>query len=194
MSRILARTHGNGYGPLVPTPLSVSRVDGVWLMAGGGDLPLDVYFRCGINEAGRLYVRAMHVDATLPVTAATLRQIPIGRLEAAINARPPLRELALESAGKAQQASTGPQRSSAGDPIPIAADPSREPLTRPDGTNPEEFYARVTQAYLDLVAHTNRPAVEIADEAQVPVATARRWIHEARRRGALPHGHQGRAQ
>jgi hypothetical protein len=178
----------------VPKPLQVSRVDGVWLRADGGDLPVDVYFRCKTDEAERLFVCAMHVDATLPVTAATLRQIPIGRLEAAINARPPLRELALESATKADRVSMGPRRSSAGDPIPIAADASRAPLTRPDGTNPEEFYALVAQAYLDLVAHTNRPAVEIADEANVPVATARRWIHEARRRGALPHGHQGRAQ
>ena len=179
----LSNTDGEHRGDAVAGPPACRAVPGPQPQPPGG-----------INEAGRLHVRTMHVNATLPVTAAILRQIPIGRLEAAINARPPLRELAVESAGKADQAPAAPQRSSAGDPIPIAADPSRGPLTRPDGTDPEEFYSRVAQAYLDLVAHTNRPAVEIADEANVPVATARRWIHEARRRGALPHGHQGRAQ
>jgi hypothetical protein len=70
----------------------------------------------------------------------------------------------------------------------------RKPLRRPDGKNPDAFYAEVAQAYREYINNSNRPAVFIAEEAGVPVATARRWISEARRRGALPPGEQGRAR
>ncbi len=68
------------------------------------------------------------------------------------------------------------------------------PLTRPDGSNPEAFYGRVAARYQVLVRRTAKPAVEMAEEAGVPVATARRWINEARRRQLLPAGRQGRAK
>lgn len=69
----------------------------------------------------------------------------------------------------------------------------RKPLTRPDGTNPEEFYRRVAQAYAEAVVTTSKPAKVLAEEAGVPVGTVHRWIREARRRGYLPPARRGRA-
>jgi hypothetical protein len=63
-----------------------------------------------------------------------------------------------------------------------------ERLPRPDGTNPDAFYARVARAYRSAAARSPRPAVIIADSSDVPVNTVRTWIKEARRRGFLPKG------
>lgn len=71
--------------------------------------------------------------------------------------------------------------------------PDRPRLTRPDGTDPDGFSARVAAAYREYAPKTRAPAVEIANEAGVPVATARSWIREARRRGKLPQGRKGKA-
>src|SRR5262249_2826873 len=68
---------------------------------------------------------------------------------------------------------------------------AREKLARPDGRNPEGFYAQVAQAYWEYATRTRSPAVEIAREAEVPVTTAHRWVREARRRGFLPPGRRG---
>jgi len=48
-------------------------------------------------------------------------------------------------------------------------------LTRPGPSSNEDFYTEVVAAYRHYVQHSNKPAVEIAAEAGVPVATARRW-------------------
>jgi hypothetical protein len=69
----------------------------------------------------------------------------------------------------------------------------REKLTRPDGTDPDGFAERVAAAYRQYVMETRSPALKIAEEAGVPVGTARGWIKEARRRGKLPQGHKGKA-
>jgi hypothetical protein len=65
--------------------------------------------------------------------------------------------------------------------------------TRPDGTDPDGFSAKVAAAYREYAPQTRAPALKIADEAGVPVATVRSWIREARRRGKLPQGRKGRA-
>lgn len=69
----------------------------------------------------------------------------------------------------------------------------REPLARPDGTDPDAFSLRVAKAYNALVVTTSAPAKAIADEAGVPVGTVHRWIREARQRGHLPPARKGRA-
>lgn len=69
----------------------------------------------------------------------------------------------------------------------------RERLKRPDGTDPDGFAERVAAAYREYVMETRSPALKIAEEAGVPVGTARGWIREARRRGKLPQGHKGKA-
>lgn len=71
--------------------------------------------------------------------------------------------------------------------------PPREPLTRPDGTDPDDFYRKVAEVYNDVVRETSAPAKVLAEEAGVPTATVHRWIFEARRRGFLPPARKGRA-
>lgn len=70
---------------------------------------------------------------------------------------------------------------------------AREPLTRPDGSDPDDFSRRLAAAYNALVVTTSKPAKVIAEEAGVPVGTVHRWIREARQRGHLPPAHKGRA-
>jgi hypothetical protein len=69
----------------------------------------------------------------------------------------------------------------------------RPTLTRPDGSDPDGFADRVAEAYREYVMETRSPALKIAEEAGVPVGTARGWIREARRRGKLPQGRKGKA-
>lgn len=69
-----------------------------------------------------------------------------------------------------------------------------QPVGRPDGTDPDAFYARVAEAYRSAAAASNKPAVTLAEENDVPVDTARGWIREARRRGFLERGRKGHAQ
>lgn len=82
--------------------------------------------------------------------------------------------------------------------LPTAPTSERPRLTRPDGTDPDGFAERVAAAYREYAQKTRSPAIEIAREAStpgatVPVATARGWIREARRRGKLPEGRRGKA-
>ena len=57
---------------------------------------------------------------------------------------------------------------------------------------PDSFYQQVADAYSFLVLVSPRPSVVLADENGVPVTTTRRWVKEARRRGLLAPGQQGR--
>jgi hypothetical protein len=75
----------------------------------------------------------------------------------------------------------------------LKAHAPREPLTRPDGSDPDGFYQRVADAYREVLQDTNKVAVVLAKEADVPVGTVHRWILEARRRGFLATARQGRA-
>jgi hypothetical protein len=69
----------------------------------------------------------------------------------------------------------------------------RATLTRPDGKDPDAFYAQVARAYQDYAPRTRAPAAEIAKEADVPIGTVHGWVREARRRGHLPPGRKGKA-
>jgi hypothetical protein len=76
----------------------------------------------------------------------------------------------------------------------IPAGAPRQRITRPDRADPEQqqqFYRRVAMAYRQY-AQVRPPAPAIAEEAGVPVTTVHRWVREARRRGYLPPGRQGK--
>lgn len=68
-----------------------------------------------------------------------------------------------------------------------------EPLRRPGRHADAEFHQHVAARYQTLAACTRAAAAELAAEANVPVATAHRWIAAARRLGYLPPARQGRA-
>lgn len=132
------------------------------------------------------------------IDSGVLKRLPIGRIAADLNRRGDWPEVApppekggadhflsrdLDQLLLADQANAGGF---------VDAEP-RPRLTRPDGKDPESFYGVVAQAYRDALATTSAPAVALANEAGVPVATARGWIREARRRGFLPPARKGRA-
>jgi hypothetical protein len=57
----------------------------------------------------------------------------------------------------------------------------------------DNFYEAVAATYSALAALSSRPAAEIAEANGEPVSTVHSWIRQARRRGYLPAGRQGKA-
>ncbi len=122
---------------------------------------------------GRLIVDSLTVTAppgeAAPngVTAAVLRSVPVGRIFAAVN-------------------SVEAEESADNYLVPGAKAKGRK-------GKPEGFYERVSQAYSFASRQTRAPAARIAEANDVPTATVHGWISEARRRGLLPSGQNGRA-
>jgi len=145
------------------------------------------------------------------VDSATYRAIPIGRIESVLNpagralSPPPFDQAMLDDLAGINALFPGEfaaidgaldsfqQNSAPVAVIGVQRKSHREPLARPDGTDPEGFSRRVAAAYSDVVATTPHPAKVLAEEAGVPVTTVHRWILEARRRGFLPRARKGRA-
>jgi len=132
------------------------------------------------------------------VTAASLKALPLGWIEAVVNSPTALKELAERDTGDPKadpvhMAFHDMDKTFLFTDLPhIKAEAPR--LTRPDGTDPETFYRRVAEAYTAAVAKgTRKVAPTLAAEAGVPVPTVHRWIAEARRRGFLPPARKGRA-
>jgi hypothetical protein len=151
-----------------------------------------MYVRCRLDESGGVVIAAVVVAPEgQQISTLDLRRLPLGRILAALN-HPRNRDWA--SAGPAG-IDVIRQLEEAADEGPVASDSAgdrREALTRPPRSGDDDFYRNVAEAYRFYVLRSNKPAVEIAAEASVPVATARRWIVEARRRGHLDPGHRGR--
>jgi hypothetical protein len=108
------------------------------------------------------------------VTATDLRDVPLEEIDRAISARW-YGESRVEWLRKE---------------IGWGAD---EPLRRPDAGNRDTFSARVALAYLTALSTTSNPTKAIADQADVPHATAQRWVVTARKDGYLPPARAGRA-
>lgn len=147
--------------------------------------------------------------------STTLRQIPVGRIESAVNhpqygfSRGIVEELDPEvERSLAERGHVFPEfreidkalasfLSKRPEPVPgvkvTYKRKARKPLRRPDGTDPEGFYRQVAEAYNSAVMEGPAPAKALAEEAGVPVTTVHRWIREARQRGHLPPARKGRA-
>lgn len=144
--------------------------------------------------------------STVPVTPASLRALPIGRIEAAINkADLPADVFASEPRQDGFGVEFAPVDAALAAYLDATehrllnwsrarpGEAAREPLSRPDGTDPDAFSRRVAQAYTAAVESSAAPAKVLAEEAGVPVTTVHRWIREARQRGHLPAARKGRA-
>ncbi|MGY1736348.1 hypothetical protein [Geodermatophilus sp. SYSU D00684] len=180
--------------------LTAPAPDGWIAVYGEGGGPT-YYVRCRDDGRGGVEIVRLLIASQGRITSAALRNVPIGRIEATINGSP----LLLAAARSAEDAPDPLVERLETQPVPDFRDalsgnsdqrlPSvNEPLARPDRSDPAAFYSRVAMRYLLLVRDTAKPAVAMAEEAGVPVATARRWINEARRRGLLAPGRQGRAK
>lgn len=162
-----------------------------------------VQLRVG-EERQRFVVLEVHIVAgssTDPeVTGTTLRSIPLGAIERAING-PGVRdrvEAHVRSPGPTYTPSDfGPARRSFADLLAeIEEHPSRPSrvLTIPKKKpRPDEFYASVAELYTWLAGPggSRRPAVDIAHDNDVPASTVHRWLREARARGLMAPGQRG---
>lgn len=153
--------------------------DDFWDRLGGGEqwgaidgvVPgVRIYVTWGEQATGHLAVTGLCVkgNAEHPVNANLLRAIPIGRLEAAPNEY--LHRQAVDALKQVKPLGRRNPRMSA-----------------------DDFYRLVATHYRWHAAVSKRPAARMAEAGGVPVSTVHRWIREARSRGHLPPGHQGRA-
>jgi hypothetical protein len=142
------------------------------------------------------------------ITATALQRVPVNQVDLAMNLGGPVDLEALKIsimygglgvpvldeppeptlAELRKQSDAAPRELRLVEPL---ADRPR--LGRPDGTDPDGFYAEVARAYIEYARQTRAPAPEIAREAGVPAGTARGWVKEARRRGHLRPGRKGKA-
>jgi hypothetical protein len=131
-----------------------------------------------------------------------MREIPLGRLEAAAN-RPEVRER-LTAAIPVNDNVTVPlpdtALSSEGWPW-WAYEPPRPPRAprlrikgAHDRRKPEDFYRRVAECFAFLTTTSPNPAEKLATAQvpEVPVTTVHGWVKEARRRGLLAPGERSR--
>lgn len=158
-----------------------------------------------------------------PITAAALRELPVSFIEAAVQAdERSRRELDDRSRVVAVDLSTAAsyyattfgrkpdhwvadmlrgQVPGSGAPKPPRAKSGIElrrsevpPLQRPaDGRLTDDFLRQVARSYDAALSRGARPAIALADEADVPAQTIRRWVYLARKRGIMPPGRQGKA-
>lgn len=78
----------------------------------------------------------------------------------------------------------------------LTRDPGVEPapLAHPGRRITDEFLADLAASYRWLVATDHSaPSTKIAEQTGAPVATVRRWVSMARKKGILPPGRPGRA-
>ncbi len=116
-----------------------------------------------------------------------LRHIPLGRIQAAL-ASPRRRDWIAVAPPGLHPLRDLQEVADEGPDYVYRHDARRARLTRPDGSNTESFYRLVSEAYTHYAMHSTKPAMEIATEAGVPAATARRWINRARELGLLEKG------
>jgi hypothetical protein len=96
--------------------------------------------------------------------------------------------MASQTGGVPAVAAVRPRARRAVTPEPISA-VLDVPASRPYG---DDFYRQVASVYSALSARVRNPASVIADANAVPVTTAHRWVKQARERGFLGAGQQGK--
>ena len=198
--------------------MQISFGNGGWLQVNGADdVPVPVFLRLSPDNRGRWLVREMYAHGD-HITPALLRSAPIAEVELIINADPQrlaaradhpgpdLQRLAGWFAGYfsaesdhwvahsmwAQDKASGIPQAPAARRVTVRSATPRPPLRAPDRLTPE-FFRELSAAYVDVVSRHLRPGPTLATEAGVSARTVHRWVLEARKRGFLPRGTQGRA-
>lgn len=205
------------YGGRVRTRVNLSREvalivgPGGWSYYSAPGLGAEVRVRLGIAEGSRIEVQELHL---LRPSAIELRNIPLGRIETAVNA-PSVRDevYAAIAAGTARdqvvEYTVATETDSAGEVsrrlsalapkegrgsahgsaiVSARATGRRGPrrLRIPTGRKrPDSFYREVADAYSELAGSVRNPAAQLAEANDVPTSTVYRWLKEARARGIL---------
>lgn len=169
----------------------------------GGAFPqaASIYLRLAqLAAPGPFAAREVHVAFMAGLGTRSLRDVPLGRIEAAANT--PGHHEILAAFIKASADAVVPLPSEL---IDIKSNPhlwaslTRTPPARrsrlrlrvrvPAGhRKPDEFYQQIAERFAYLRTVSPRPAAELADANDVPVTTVHGWVKEARRRGLLPGG------
>lgn len=170
--------------------------------ASGSSNP-EVWVRIEARRDGRLEATELHARGLSP---ADLRQIPLGRIEAAVNEEG-VRAEVLERIRRQGERAGGPLQElrsiapSRGErELRVLAEHEAwlAPFLglssilrlrpRPGEKGPDWFYREIGAIYERLSATTGRPAPDLARKAGVSVSTVHRWVKEARRRGLMAPG------
>lgn len=147
---------------------------------------VELFVRAVIGPGGWPVVTGLALDGPR-ISARNLREIPLGRIEAALR-DPGLTDWVRKVGPELDPLRRLQDVTDEGPKNIYRHDNHRPRLERPDGTDPESFYSQVADAYRHYVTVSNKPAVEIAHEAGVPPATARRWVNRARELSLLEKG------
>jgi len=183
-----------------------------WFSYVEGDDPAAVvYVRCSLAPSGRLVISEVHVKSDgRRVDTNVLRDVPLGKIEAAINGT--YRELMLARLDEEEDAQPSANVEDTAeyflrlyDKRLAELEAEARPLTRSQlvrlakvtqppkerGRLPDSFYQQVAEKYMELANRIKGPATEMANANGVPVTTIHRWTKEARARGFLAAGHRG---
>jgi hypothetical protein len=172
---------------------------------GEGDVIARVRF--ARREDGRLEPAEVHVEGRPRVSSDTLRNVPLGHMEAWANGqgRDELIESITGAGPKIERATerwlTTIGRGNRDMVVQLSVDLMQKVRRRAlqlripeDPKKPDAFYVRVAELYAALAGSgSRRPAREIADANDVPVTTVHRWVKEARARKKLGSGRRGKA-
>ena len=176
---------------------------GGWYLWSSDDLEdAEVRVHLHRDASGRHRVDELRLRGS--VSNEALRSIPIGRIEATADADhgawPSPADMPADVVRRAKVTVAKLRPEEAGGSWSVPADAlvvrrgkagsSDEPSGRGLG---DAFYQDIAALYQSLASETHKPAAALSEMRNVPVTTAHRWVREARRRGYLPPGRQGRA-
>lgn len=169
------------------------------------------------DRGGRLVMTEVHLGNPDGVDVEQMREAPVSRIEAALNA-PELADQVRSkiAAGEKRGATEADHAMKAAAPLTDRSLPQITPhdLDVPEALSahmdrrayrikgaakrpkPDGFYERVAEVYGQAAAATRSPAQELARANGVPATTVHGWVKEARRRGLLAPGerHAGDAR
>lgn len=200
-----------------------------WVRFMASDLPVAVYLRYE-DRGGRLVASEMYLEPLddAPVSTDLLRSIPLGSIDAWVNANPAAVRDRLNLAGPdlrraARHLARTPKTKATRQFGPVTwvdrmlraqipdSDEPQAKLPKVDPPEPAEppeldatltvppakpygddFYRAVAETYRRLAPWHRSPANLIAEDNNVPVTTAHRWIKVARDREFLEPGRRGK--
>lgn len=134
-----------------------------------------------------LVIREMQLASGGSLSAAVLRKLPMERIGVAVNH--PMHHLHLAHAVSQFAFVSVPPNGLWRDSLPVVSRPANPELVIADPGSrrkPDDFYARVADAYAFFAGRSQSPARDLAAKNGVPVTTVHRWVKEARARGLLP--------
>jgi hypothetical protein len=158
------------------------------------------------SEAAAFAVREIHFAFYAGLGTRSFPELPIGRLEAAVNR--PEHHAALAERIKPTDTTTitvpFPEEEYTDEDwpwwmykVPPKPCAPRLKVKIPDGggrRKPDRFYEQIAERFAYLATVSPRPAMELAKANGVPVTTVHGWVKEARRRGLLAAGERARKQ